>query len=144
LSRRPPSGPRRFAATTLRRAFLCLSFLLSACDDGRDPSEPLSGVYVFELFYGRMMEATTADGARYLFHFGRGDFARRIGNTTAEYVRWHADPQQGLCLQEYGAALVCGPVYQLNVAHFRWRDVIFSDLTIRQPAFGAHQGILGR
>jgi hypothetical protein len=88
------------------------------------------------------MEATTADGTRYIFRFERSDSAQRIG-TAADYVRWHADPEQGLCLQEYGAALVCGPVYQLNVAHFHWCDLTFSDLTIPEPAFGEDNGIPG-
>jgi hypothetical protein len=126
----------------MRNFLACLALLLAACAE-RDASEPLTGVYVFELFYGRTMEATTADGRRYLFRFERSNFAQRIG-TAAEYVRWHTDPQQGLCLQEYGAELLCGPVYQLNVAHFRWRDLTFSDLTIPEPAFGERHGIPGR
>jgi hypothetical protein len=147
LSGRPQRGHEpvapRFPEAVMRQALLCFLFLLAACAGGEDASEPLSGVYVYELFYGRTMEATTSDGKRYLFRFERSNFAQRIG-TTAEYVRWHTDPEQGLCLQEYGADLVCGPVYQLNVSHFRWRDLTFSDLTIRQPAFGDRHGIPGR
>jgi hypothetical protein len=133
---------RRFAPTFV--SLLCGSalLLLSACGGSSDATEPLSGVYVFELFYGRFMEATTADGKRYYFYFDRRNFAQRVG-ATAGYVRWYTDATQGLCLQEYGSSVVCGPVYQLNVQHFRWRDVTFSDLSPHQPAFGAPHGIPG-
>jgi hypothetical protein len=119
----------------MRRFLLCLTVLLTGCADDQEAPEPLAAIYIFEQFFRHTMEATTADGARYLFRFERGDFAERIG-TTADYVRWYTDPEQGLCLQEYGADVVCGPVYQVNVAHYRWRDLLFSDLTVREPGLG--------
>ncbi len=127
----------------MRRLLPGAALLLAACATEGGPSEPLTGVYLYEQFFGRTMEATTEAGTRYLFRFQRGGMAQRIGETS-EYVRWYTDPNQGLCLEDYGAAPVCGPVYQLNVAHFRWRDITFSDLTIREPAFGDRHGIPGR
>lgn len=128
----------------MRRCLACaLLLLLSGCASDEDASEPLTGVYVYELFYGRTMEATTADGTHYVYFFERTTLAQKIGETS-EYIRWYTDPEQGLCLQDYGAAPVCAPVYQLNVAHFRWGTTLFADLTIRQPAFGDRHGIPGR
>jgi hypothetical protein len=127
----------------MRRLLPCAAVLLAACAAEEGPPEPLTGIYVYELFYGRTMEAATDSGQRYLFRFERAAMAQRIGETS-EYVRWYTDPERGLCLQDYGSAMVCGPVYQLNVAHFRWRDTTFSDLTIREPAFGDRHGIPGR
>jgi hypothetical protein len=34
----------------MRPAAVCVLFLLASCVDGGGPSEPLSGVYVYELF----------------------------------------------------------------------------------------------
>lgn len=124
------------------RRWLAFALLLLAGCANEDANEPLTGVYVFELFYGRTMEATAADGTRYLYRFERTSMAQRIGETS-EYVRWYSDPEKGLCLQDYGKPPVCAPVYQLNVAHFRWGDTVFSDLTIRQPAFSDRRGIPG-
>lgn len=85
------------------------------------------------------MEATGSDGARYLTRFERVNYAERIGKAS-EYVRWYADAEHGLCFQDYGAAPVCAPLYQINAAHFRWGDTTFSDLTIREPGLGGHPG----
>jgi hypothetical protein len=127
----------------MRRLLPCAALVLAACATEGGPTEPLTGVYLYEQFFGRTMEATTDGGVRYLFRFQRSGMAQRIGETS-EYVRWYTDPKQGLCLEDYGAAPVCAPVYQLNVAHFRWRDITFSDLTIPEPAFGDRHGIPGR
>jgi hypothetical protein len=128
--------------TLMRRCLVCALLLLWGCAN-EDASQPLTGVYVFELFYGRTMEATTPDGTRYLYRFERTNMAQKIG-ATSEYVHWYTDPETGLCLQDYGAQPVCAEVYQLNVAHFRWGNTLFADLTVHEPAFSDRFGLPGR
>jgi hypothetical protein len=114
--------------------------LLAACGTEEDPSQPLPPVYISEQLFGHTIEATTSGGAHYLLRFDRSDYAERIAETS-EFVRWYTAADRGLCLEAYGAAPVCAPLYQINVQHFRWGDTLFSDLSIPDPGFGGGHGL---
>ena len=116
------------------RALFYLSLVLLAACAPEGPPEPLSTFEIRDRFFGHMMEAQAPDGTRTIYRFWRANQAQRIGDAS-EFIRWYADGTN-LCLQEHDAAAVCAPVWQLNPAHYRWRDLTFSDLTVRQPDIG--------
>ena len=115
-----------------RALAVLLVLSLAACASEEELNAPLSPIMIRDDFYGHMMEAQAPDGTRTIYRFWRANTGQRIGETD-EFIRWYAD-DTGLCLQSHDATPVCAPVYQLNVAHFRWGDQIFSDLTIRPGA----------
>lgn len=117
------------------RLLLLAALLLAACAAEEGPPPALTGHQIRERLFGHMMEATAKDGSRYTIRFRRINVAEIIG-ATREFAQWSADSRSGLCLQRYGAPLQCAPLYQLNVAHYRWGDTVFADLTVRVPGLG--------
>ena len=109
--------------------------LLVGCISGQQP-ELLSPLDIRAALIGRLV-AVTAPGSDgyYLIRFERGDRAELISET-AEYARWYADAERGLCIQKYAAPESCAPLFVINFAHFRWGDATLSDLTIRDRGFG--------
>jgi hypothetical protein len=116
------------------RALLLGALLLAGCTLDEGPPQPLTPLAIRSRLFGHMLEATPAGGARYLIRFARPNQAEIIGQSR-EFVRWYIDAARGLCLQRYQAEPACAPLYQLNVAHFRWGDTVLSDLTVRTPGF---------
>ena len=120
-----------------RSAAPALFLLLAACAEDADFSQPLTALQIRDRLVGREMEATSSHGARYGIYFQHTNFAQ-LYDGTAEYARWYADDAKGLCMQQRDLPEYCAPVYQLNVAHFRWGDTIFGEIGVRIP--GRPQG----
>ncbi len=117
------------------RSLVLAALLLAGCALEEGPPPALTPLQIRERIFGHMMEATEKDGTSYTIRFERADVAEIFGKTR-EFARWYADVEHGFCLQRYGAAPVCAPFYELNVAHFRWGDTVFADLTVRTPGLG--------
>jgi hypothetical protein len=118
------------------RCLLLLAVLLvAACAEDEGPAPPLTSLQIRQRLFGHQMEATEKDGSTYLIRFERINVAEIIGKTR-DFAHWYTDPQSGLCLQRYQEQLVCAPLYELNVAHYRWGDTVFADLTVRTPGLG--------
>jgi hypothetical protein len=114
------------------RSLALVLLLLAGCAAEEGPPQPLTSLGIRTQLFGHLMAATDNKGVHYLIRFERGGRAE-INDETREFARWYADDRQGLCLQRYQAAPTCAPLYQLNVAHYRWGDTVFNDLTIRTP-----------
>jgi hypothetical protein len=109
------------------RAIIAATLFLAGCS-GEEANAPLDPLDLRMAFAGHTFQVESPDKPRYLVHFRLNGVAD-IVSAEPEFARWHADSRQGLCLQKQEAAAVCAPVYQLNVAHFRWGDTVLSDLT---------------
>jgi hypothetical protein len=114
----------------LRSLALAVLLLAGCVEEG--PPAPLTTLGIRTRLFGHLMEAREADAAPYFIRFGRGDRAVITGETR-EFARWYADTELGLCLQRHLTPPTCAPLYQLNVAHFRWGNTMLSDLTVRTP-----------
>lgn len=115
-----------------RRLLLTLMLLLSACAGDTDFSQPLSALQIRNRLVGQDIEAASEHGARYGLYFERTNFAQMYDGTT-EFVRWHAEDDKGLCMQQRDQPEFCAPVYQLTVARFRWGDTVLGIIGVKIP-----------
>jgi hypothetical protein len=101
---------------------------LAACVADPTPIGPLSALDIRARLIERTIVATSDGGRTYFIRFERNGRAL-INDDTAVFGAWHVD-ERGLCLKAHEAAESCAPVYQLNVAHFRWGDTALGDLSV--------------
>lgn len=113
----------------LARAALVACLFLPGCS-GEEINEPLNPLDLRIALVGHTFNVTAPGVPRYVIHFRANGVADTV-SSESEFARWYADSSLGLCLQRQKAAPACAPVYQLNVAHFRWGSAVLSDLTIR-------------
>jgi hypothetical protein len=110
-----------------RRGALCITALtaivLAGCMND-DMTQPLSDLAIRSRLAGRTVIGTE-NGQSFSLHLQPDGIAVR-DTATAEFGHWRT--QGGLCLQWYGKAERCGPVYQRNVAHYRYGEIELSIL----------------
>jgi hypothetical protein len=133
-SRRPETplvDPRKHGSWRWRSRIAVLAglaalLLLAACapEDGID--QPLSALNIRARLAGHSV-IVSDNGGRFYLSFAPNGVARYEGET-AEFVQWRAAEGDGLCLKWHDRPETCAPLYQLNVAHFRWGDMLFNDL----------------
>lgn len=117
----------RVPATAFARVALCVSLFAFGCSS-EEIDAPLSALDLRSAISGHTFNADPASGPRYLIHFRRNGVAQ-LSSSSPEFARWYADDEQRLCLQRRDAPPLCAPVYQLNVARFRWGDTVLNNLT---------------
>ncbi|HXZ01488.1 MAG TPA: hypothetical protein VEI03_15945 [Stellaceae bacterium] len=122
------------ARPNARRAIALAVLLLPAGCAQPEAPELLSPLLIRSYLVGHLVEVSAPDRDRYLIRFEHGDRAVIVGET-ADFARWYADAELGLCIQYHDQGARCAPLFAVTVAHYRWGDATLNDLTIRDRRF---------
>lgn len=113
----------------MRLFWLTALFLLAACAADDDQDQPLTYWQFWTRLAGHTVEATDSNGQRYHVRLATTGVATITGGT-AEFGQWHTDERNNLCLRKFEGPEVCAPLYQLNVAHYRWGETVLTVLDL--------------
>lgn len=112
-------------------AAIALTGLLAACAREIGPEEPLSPYQVRRELSGHLLTGED-EGGRFFIQLQRGGVARYKG-ATAEFAQWSVGDDAGLCITWFSRPETCGPIFRINVSHYRWGKLVLNDLDTGEP-----------